>query len=681
MNAPATNMTSILAQLGQLAGGTIALNSNPNLNQHNAAIPGLPLDRQSEVADAVEVLEVVTLSMNDVFTDVAKDIASFVDVTETGTSRTAYTASADVKTTPVRTQESDQSPVALISSQLRRLHWQGTVTPSTFSTFLVGQSLSFPSAHLLARTLPATTIAEPNATPVANESNQGHSTLPAPTISTPTTATVSTPRVDDSQTITDTPSLPPVAPNASPHHEETRTAPSPHNNIPQLSTPFGRHVLTVALNDYQSTLFLRELQHRDPHGTTEPSEADTVSTPIPSIPHSDSIPVSLQDGAIMLGARAILPNEAPEAANDNAYAIPYSGVAHRLAPIIHLRRFLETRQPLSEAINTARGAEGFEPTQSATVVALPSSRSTAAAIPAEFPMALYERYGARPSQETLSLYNLARSTRADALQIALDTPYHPTDLNNHRSADFSSALGVQAQSQFQESETPLSAEDAELRATIMSALDEAGFLNEDNSIRPLRDVTEGTILIDLLTRLTPEDHDLFDILEKIELKWNMGFGEWLDVKDINGTLRTYSFWAEREGSKEASLIHPAGGRANIVMQVNDLFDHMPVNEILDFLRINQEGFTAMSKAQSAEDLIKAIPPQSILARLLTEIHYMKIFLKRPRWLERLFGDRGPEYRQNHEDRLRKLNELTESAVIRCLRLLVGMGQKQKRRSA
>ncbi len=204
------------------------------------------------------------------------------------------------------------------------------------------------------------------------------------------------------------------------------------------------------------------------------------------------------------------------------------------------------------------------------------------------------------------------------------------------------------------------------------ATDESGH----ESIRPLQGIADGIALVDLLNSLTPADHDLFDLLEKIELKWNIGFGEWRDTKDINGSLRTYAFWEQREHSKEASLVHPAGNRANIVMQVNDLFGQMPRAEILEFLRIDESALAAMAAARTESELLNALPTTSVLARLFVENHYTRIFLnKRPGWLERLFGDHGPEYRQSHRNRLATLTNLTEQAVLRCLRKLIGLARQ------
>ncbi len=199
-----------------------------------------------------------------------------------------------------------------------------------------------------------------------------------------------------------------------------------------------------------------------------------------------------------------------------------------------------------------------------------------------------------------------------------------------------------------------------------------------HEIRELQSVRDGITLTRILADLTPADHDLFDLLEKMELRWNISLGAWCDRhKNMNATLRTFSEWDERESSKEASLIHPAGNRANVVMQVNDLFEHLSKAEILEFLRIDNDSLQQLQQASSHEERLAALPRESILARLYVESEYARLFLEeRPQWLQRLLAGRNPEYARNHTQRLNQLYGMVDEALAECmqnLQKLAGMG--------
>jgi hypothetical protein len=383
------------------------------------------------------------------------------------------------------------------------------------------------------------------------------------------------------------------------------------------------------------------------------------------------------DGSIVIGGGSLVQHSVE---NDDhpTWVIPPLGIQPP-AEVISISGLRLATAATPESDSFTRTLASSTP---ASVIPFPTTEARSpTTIPSDIPP-ISSHYGQTPSQTAIEHWNLFSGLREEIRTGILDVPQaSPIDGRTH--SNFAQGISVQPDYSQQDQSSQLSPEDEELKARITEALDRAGYLNWKQAtdggtktpvIRPLQNVMDGILLLKLLTGLTPKDHDLFDLLEKMELHWNLSLGEWCDdKKNINATLRTYAYWESREGSKEASLIHPAGGRANIVVQVNDLFQQLSSEEIFDFLRIDTETLARMRNARTEEDLKNALPSSSILARLLLEIEYMNTFLNHPNaWLDRLFGDRGPEYRQSHTARLQKLNQITQDAVFLCLRNLLGL---------
>jgi hypothetical protein len=196
-----------------------------------------------------------------------------------------------------------------------------------------------------------------------------------------------------------------------------------------------------------------------------------------------------------------------------------------------------------------------------------------------------------------------------------------------------------------------------------------------HQIRRLRDVPDAVAFVDFLVKHVQPGTDLLDLLETVEYHWKVSFGPWRDVKDINGTLRTYGLWEDREGSKAASLIHPLGNRANTVIQVNELFDVIPLPEVLEYLRLPQEVLAKINNDTELKDLIEALPPSCIIARLIVEVKLINIFLKKhPEWLQRVFADYPPEQREQRIEKLTRLKDMSVRAIQEVLFKLIREGR-------